>query len=244
MIDGKHRCEYVCVVAILANIACLDMRRILPSRFDPVMTVDAVANYVHVIEVRGQPAGGGMAVVAGIATRNVVGGLSGSSKAIVAGAACAGHLCMVDRVDRREIIGVMAVLADVRGCYVRGVLASGISAVMAAAATADDIGVVEVGWYPPGRRVAVIAIIAGIEVGRVLAGCRHAVMTGAAGADNLSMVDRKYGSENVGVVTVLAHIGGLNMSRIFTGGFHAVVATRTVTADIHVVEVGRQPANG
>jgi len=92
--------------------------------------------------------------------------------------------------------------------------------------------------------VAVVAVIAAINVCRVLASCRDAVMAGAANAHNLRVVDSEYGREHICVVTVLAHVGRLNVRRTFARGFRAVVAVDAVTGDVDVIEVSGQPAGG
>ncbi len=43
-------------VTILADIACLNVCRILANSLDPVVTIDAIATDIHVIEVCRQPA--------------------------------------------------------------------------------------------------------------------------------------------------------------------------------------------
>ena len=56
VIYGKGRCKYVGVVAILADITGLNVSEILPGGIGAIVTVDAVACNVEMIEVRGQPA--------------------------------------------------------------------------------------------------------------------------------------------------------------------------------------------
>ena len=58
VVDSKSRCPYVWVVAILTNIGCQNMCRVLAGCFDTVVTTYAVTSDVQVIEIRGQPAGG------------------------------------------------------------------------------------------------------------------------------------------------------------------------------------------
>ena len=45
-------------MAILTDIRCQNMCRALTRRFDAVVTADAIAGDVQVIEIRGQPADG------------------------------------------------------------------------------------------------------------------------------------------------------------------------------------------
>ncbi len=58
MIDGENRRENVGVMAVLADIAGLDVRRVLAGRFHAVVAVDTVASDVDMVEVRGQPSRG------------------------------------------------------------------------------------------------------------------------------------------------------------------------------------------
>ena len=58
MVDRKGWCPYVGVVAILADIGCQHMCRVLTRCFDAVVAADAIAGDVQVIEIRGKPAGG------------------------------------------------------------------------------------------------------------------------------------------------------------------------------------------
>ena len=69
MVDSKNRHEYIGVMAVLADIAGLDVCRTLANCLDPIVAVDTIAGDVHVIEVRRQPAKSRMAVVTGIAAR-------------------------------------------------------------------------------------------------------------------------------------------------------------------------------
>lgn len=125
----------------------------------------------------------------------------------------------------------------------RRVFACGVGAVVAARTVITDIHVIEIRWYPAGRRVTVVAVIASIQVSRVLAGCGDAVMTGAAGAEYLGMVNGKHGRENIGRVAVFADIAGLYMRLVLAGGLRAVMAVETATSNVHVIEIRRQPTD-
>ncbi len=72
--------------------------------------------------------------------------------------------------------------------------------------------------------------------------CRHAVMTRAADADDLGVVDGERGYPRVRIMAVLADVTGLNMSRILASRIHTIVAAEAIAGNVHVVEVGRQPA--
>ena len=166
--------------------------------------------------------------------------LPGGRETVVAGAAGADDLRVVDGKYGCPDIGRVAVLTDICRLNVSRALACRAAAVMAAYAIAGNTHVVETRRSPGGRRVTVVAGIAARDVRRVFARRNYAVMTGAAGANNLRVVDRKHGCEYIGRVTVLAHIAGLNMRRrIFASGIQAVMAVDTVTGDVQMVEVRR-----
>jgi hypothetical protein len=71
MVDGKYRQPRIRRVTVLANIGCLDMVLRLARCVDTVMAVDAVARDIDVVKVCRQPARGGMAVLAVVATADV-----------------------------------------------------------------------------------------------------------------------------------------------------------------------------
>ncbi len=169
----------------------------------------------------------------------MVGVLTGRRETVMTGATGAGHLRVVDRVHRRKRIGVVAVLADVGCCNVRRGLASGVGAIVAAAAISGDIHVIEVRRRPAGGRMAVVAVVAAVDMRRSLAGGGNAIVTRTAGPDYLRMVDREYGREDVGCVAVLADIGGLYMRRVLADGLRAVVAACAVACNVDVIEVRR-----
>lgn len=56
------------------------------------------------------------------------------------------------------------------------------------------------------------------------------------------MVDRVSGSPRIGRVAIFAHVAGLHMAGILAGCVGTVVTAGTVACDIHVVEIGGQPA--
>ena len=74
-----------------------------------------------------------------------------------------------------------------------GILASRVSAIVAACAVARDVDVIEVGREPRDSRVAIVAVVATGDVGWVLAGRSNAVVTGITGSEHLGMIDSKYG---------------------------------------------------
>ena len=84
MIDRHHRCKNIGGVAVLADIGCLNMCRVLARCVRAVMTADAIAGDIDVIKVRWQPANGAVAVIAGIAAGDMRRVLADGSDAVVA----------------------------------------------------------------------------------------------------------------------------------------------------------------
>ena len=212
------------------------MRRILAGRIRAVVAADAISRDVHVVEVRRYPGDCRVAVIAVLAARNVRRVLAGGDRAVMAGAAGAEYLCVVDGVGRRPDDVVVAVRADVGGVDVRRVLARGLGAVVAADAIRGNVGVIEIRRYPGDRRVAVVAVGAAGDMRRVLAGGGRAVMAGAAGTDHLCVVDGRCGRPADGAVAVLADVAGIDVRRVLAGGRRAVVATDATSGDVGVIE--------
>ena len=169
MVNGKNGRKHVGVMAILADVARLDVRRILAGCLDAVVAINAVTRNVPVVEIRRDPTRRCVAVVAGFAARNVVRCLSGRSEAVVAGATGSGYLSMVDHVDGRKCICVVAILAYVGSCNVSWVLSGCIRSVVAARTICRDIDVVEISWNPASRRMTIVASVAAVQVSWVFA---------------------------------------------------------------------------
>lgn len=100
VIDREHGDPDVCVVAVFADVAGLDVIRRLALRFRAVVTAEAVARDIHVIEIGRRPACGRVAVVAGIAAGYMRRILAGRYEAVVARGTGADDLCMVDCRNR------------------------------------------------------------------------------------------------------------------------------------------------
>lgn len=71
MVNGVHGCENIGVVAILADVRSRDMHRVLVCCIGAVMAARAIADDIHVVEIRRQPASACMTVVAIIAAIQV-----------------------------------------------------------------------------------------------------------------------------------------------------------------------------
>ncbi len=84
VVDRKSRNPNVRVMAILTNVARLNMRQILARRLNTVVAAGAVASDSDVIEVSGQPAGRRMAVIAVITGRDVRQMFTGRGRSVMA----------------------------------------------------------------------------------------------------------------------------------------------------------------
>ena len=131
---------------------------------------------------------------------------AGRNDAIVAGAAAANDLGMIDEQYGHEYGRAVAVLTDVRRQDVGRILANGFGTVV----TVDAIGryqaVVKRGRQPAGGGMAVVAGVTALNMRGLFADRRHAVVTGSTAADDLGVIDGHYGRENIGRMTILAHV--------------------------------------
>ena len=91
--------------------------------------------------------------------------------------------------------------------------------------------------------MAVIAVGTARNVRGSFPGCRNAVVTGTAFAQYLCVINSESRCPNIRVVAILADICCLHMRDILAGSLDAVVAADAVTRNIHMIEVGRQPAD-
>ena len=83
-------------MAIFANIGCLHMSWVLASRLRAVMTADAIANNIYVIEIRRHPGDCDVTVVAGVAAGNVGLVLAGRTYAVMAANAIANNTKVIE----------------------------------------------------------------------------------------------------------------------------------------------------
>jgi len=217
---------------------------ILAGRVGTVVTVDTAARDRRVIESCGQPAGRRVAIVTGIAAWDVCRVFADCGESVMAGAARTDDLCVIDSHHRRKHVGRMAVFAGIRRIDMPDIFAGRFGAVVAADTVAHDIQVIKIRRCPAKRAVAVIAGITAGDVPRVLASRQYAVVAGAAHANNLAVIHGHYWRKDVGGMAVLTDIRGLDMCRIFAGRVYAVMAADTITHDIHMVEIRRQPGHG
>jgi hypothetical protein len=145
MVDGE--CRYPCIrrVTVFANDAGLDVIESFAGCVSAVVTTRTVTRDVQVVEVRWQPAGCRMAVLAVFAACNMCRSFARRDRTVVAGSAGSDDLCVVDRKSRNPNVRVMAVLTNFARLYVHQILARRLNTVVAAGAVASDSDVIEVG---------------------------------------------------------------------------------------------------
>ena len=143
VIDSDYRRPQVRGVAVLADIRRLNVRQTFADCIRAVMAADTGACDVVVIEIRGQPGDGTVAIVAGVAAGDMGRVLPGSGGAVMTGATGAQYLGVIDSDYRRPQVCGVTVLADIRRLNVCRVFTGCVRAVMAARAVADDIVMIE-----------------------------------------------------------------------------------------------------
>lgn len=130
MVYPIGRRKYDVVVAVLTNVAGLDVRWIFANRVGAVMAADTIGHDVCVFKESRNPASGRMTIVTVVAAADVRGVLAGRNRAVVTRRASTDDLGMINGVGRREEVAVMAILAHVAGLDMPGIFANCDSAVM------------------------------------------------------------------------------------------------------------------
>ena len=91
--------------------------------------------------------------------------------------------------------------------------------------------------------MAVLSGITTCNMRRVLAGGGDAVMAGIAGSNDLRVINGHHRREHIRGVAVFTEIRRLNVCRVFAGSICAIVAPNTISADVQMIEIRRQPAS-
>ena len=115
MVDNVGRRPDVRIVAVLADVAGLNMRWSFAGGVRSIVAVDTAIRNIRVIEIRREPAHGRVTVIAILTTGNMRWMFARRGAAIVAGAAGADHLHVINSKCGRPDVGVVAVLANVSG---------------------------------------------------------------------------------------------------------------------------------
>ena len=230
------RCPENIVVAVLANIGCVYMRWVLTGGTCAVMTIDAVARDVGMIEIRRNPRRGCVAVIAVVAAGNVRYVFAGCCCTVVAGHAGADDMRVIHCIDRRPKHVVVAVLANVACIDVRWVFARRNCAFVARRTRSKYLCVVDnIGWRPDDTVVATLAYVSRIDVREVFSCDLRIVMTANAVVGDASVIERRR-NPRVRCMTIVAGITASKMRWVFAGGRRAVVAGETRTDDLSVID--------
>jgi len=182
MVDSISRRPDHVVVAILTNVGRIDMSGILARSLSAIVTTEAIIAYTRVVERRRQPCCGGMAIIAGVAARDMRRVLARGYGAVMAVTTGAQYLGMVDGIRRYPQHVVMAVFAHIGRIDVCGILADSFDAVVAFETAVGDTGMVKPGRCPERRLVTILAVVAGGKVVRRLSCPRNTVVAGPAAA--------------------------------------------------------------
>ncbi len=161
VIDSERGRPYIRIVAVFADVACLDMCGMLAGGVGAVMTAGAITGNAHVIKIRRQPANRRVAVITIIATCNMGYMFAGRGNSVMAGTAHAQHLCVVNCGHRLKRYCAVAVFADIGRLYVCRAPARSISTIVTTNAVSNDAGVIENGRYPASCVVTVVTLISG-----------------------------------------------------------------------------------
>ena len=132
VIHGECRNPGIRRVAVLANIGGLNVRCVFTGRIGTIVAAKTVTRNIYVIKVCGEPADGGMTVLAVVATTYVIRRFSGRCHTIVTRTTGTNHLCMVDGESRHPYVWSMTVLANIGRLYMVWMLAGRFDAVVAA----------------------------------------------------------------------------------------------------------------
>lgn len=144
VVNREWRNPDVRPVAILTDVAGVDMSNVLAGRIAAVVATAAATRDVGMIESCRSPGDACMAVIAIVSAFDMCWILTGGHNAVMTGLACAKYLRVIDRQCRHKGIGCMTVFTDVAGIDMGSVFARRINSVMATHTIAGDIDVIEI----------------------------------------------------------------------------------------------------
>ena len=141
VIDGDNGRPYCRAMTIFTDIRCLHVRRVLAGRLSAVMTADAVAKDVNVIEIGRHPADRRVTVIAGVAAGDVSSVLAGRTNAVMAANTITNNTTVIENSGKpaSRVVAVVALIAgrNMIRCFPRS-----LDAVVAGHATACDRSVI------------------------------------------------------------------------------------------------------
>ena len=95
VVNSQHGLPNRRVVAVLANIRCLNMCKTFAGGIDVVVAAEAAADNVRVVEYSWHPSSRVMTIVTLITGNDMARRFSGCLDAVVAGSTTTGHGCVV-----------------------------------------------------------------------------------------------------------------------------------------------------
>ena len=101
MIDHRCRGPGINAVAIFTDRRCLNVRRVLAGCVNTVVAARAIAGDINVIKICWRPGHSCVAIIAIVATGEMVEILAGCRDAVMTGTTAAKHLCVVNHVRRQ-----------------------------------------------------------------------------------------------------------------------------------------------
>ena len=224
-------------MAIITVIAAGDVGGILARSDNAVMAGTTGAQHLRVVDhVCRRPQVTVVAVLTDFGGLDMCRVLARRLDAVMA-ACTVGHNVGVIKSGREPSCRRMTIVAIVAAREVGRVLARGDYAIVARAASTDDLGVIdECGRLPERCAVAIFANIGGLDMHLALADGFHAVVTTETVAGDIRMVENS-GSPEGRLVAIVALLTARNVRRILSGGNDAIVAGAAIAGDCRVIHI-------
>jgi len=220
------------------------MLGVLTGRAHTVMTTHAITHDADVIEIRRDPGVGGMTIVAGILTLEMIWRLAGGDHAVVTAGAGTDDLEVIHAHQRHPERRPVAGVTGIRAADMLGMLTGGTHTIMTTHAIAGDTNVVEIRRDPGVGGMTVIASVLAPDVVRRLASGDHAVVAAGAGTDDLEVVHAHQRHPERRAMAGVTGIRAAYVLGALSGGTDAVVAAHAIASNTNVVEIRRNPGVG
>jgi len=230
-------------MAILADVGRQNVILIFTGRVCTVVTANAIAGDIRMIEIRRHPRHGRVAIIAVVSAGNMRWVLACRDGAVMTGYASTDNLRVINYHNRLKERCAVAIFTDVAGQHVILIFPNRVRTIVTTNAIARVIRMIKGCRYPAVGRMAGIAVVAARDMGRVFANRDRIVMTGRASTDHLCVIHPIGRSKQDGIVAILTYVAGQYVIRIFANRVHAIVTVEAITRDVGVVEVCRQPGH-
>ena len=117
MIDERRWIPGSRTVAVLTNIAGLQVRTVLTGCIDAVMATKAASRDIRMVEYCGQPGAGLVTIVTLVTGNDVTGGLAGGNEVVMTRITAARHRRMIHECHRAPCVRRVTVTADLRALH-------------------------------------------------------------------------------------------------------------------------------